>query len=52
MPEGTRAETQLTAEGRSLHDLATSLEGPFAATTTHGGSLSNAALVALASASL
>jgi AsmA protein len=46
-----RVETQLTAKGRSLHDLAASLDGPFAATMTHG-SLSNAALVELASASL
>ena len=44
-------ETQLRAEGRSLHDLAASLDGPFAATMTHG-SLSNAALVELAGASL
>jgi len=46
-----RVETQLTGKGRSLHDLAASLDGPFAATMTHG-SLSNAALVELASASL
>lgn len=46
-----RVETQLKAKGRSAHDLAASLDGPFAATMTHG-SLSNAALVELASASL
>jgi len=44
-------ETQLKAKGRSAHDLAASLDGPFAATMNHG-SLSNAALVELASASL
>lgn len=43
--------TQLKAKGRSLHDLAASLDGPFAATMAHG-SLSNAALIELASASL
>ncbi|MDQ2804489.1 MAG: AsmA family protein, partial [Pseudomonadota bacterium] len=43
--------TQLTATGRSAHDLAASLSGPFAVTMTHG-SLSNAALVELTSASL
>ena len=46
-----RVETQLKAKGRSAHDLAASLDGPFAATMTHG-SLSNAALIELASASL
>lgn len=46
-----RVETQLEARGRSLHDLAASLDGPFTATMGHG-SLSNAALVELASASL
>jgi AsmA protein len=44
-------ETQLKAKGRSIHDLAASLDGPFAATMTHG-SLSNAVLIELASASL
>jgi len=44
-------ETQLKAKGGSVHDLAASLEGPFSATMTHG-SLSNAALIELASASL
>ncbi|HEX3419198.1 MAG TPA: AsmA family protein [Stellaceae bacterium] len=44
-------ETQLKAKGRSIHDLAASLDGSFAATMTHG-SLSNAALIELASASL
>jgi AsmA protein len=44
-------ETQLKAQGSSAHDLAASLDGPFAATMTHG-SLSNAALIELASASL
>jgi AsmA protein len=44
-------ETQLKAKGSSAHDLATSLDGPFAATMTHG-SISNAALIELASASL
>ena len=46
-----RVETQLKARGSSAHDLAASLEGPFAATMTHG-SLSNAVLIKLASASL
>jgi AsmA protein len=44
-------ETQLKAKGSSAHDLAASLNGPFAATMTHG-TLSNAALIELASASL
>jgi len=44
-------ETQLKAKGRSAHDLAASLDGPFSATMTHG-TLSNAALIELASASL
>jgi hypothetical protein len=44
-------ETQLKAKGRSVHDLVASLDGPFAATMTHG-SLSNAMLIELASASL
>jgi AsmA protein len=44
-------QTQLKAKGRSARDLAASLEGPFTATMTHG-SLSNAALIELASASL
>jgi uncharacterized protein involved in outer membrane biogenesis len=44
-------ETQLKAKGRSAHNLAASLDGPFTATMTHG-SLSNAALIQLASASL
>ena len=44
-------ETQLKAKGRSVHDLVASLDGPFAATMTHG-SLSNAVLIELASASL
>jgi hypothetical protein len=42
---------QLKAQGNSPHDLAASLGGPLAATMTHG-SLSNAALIELASASL
>ena len=46
-----RVETQLTARGGSLHDLVASLDGPFSATLT-GGSVSNAALIELASASL
>jgi len=44
-------ETQLKAKGSSAHDLAASLEGPFSATMTHG-TLSNAALIELATASL
>ena len=44
-------ETQLTAKGGSLHDLAASLDGPFSATLS-GGSVSNAALIEVASASL
>ena len=44
-------ETQLKAKGRSAHDLAASLDGPFSATMTRG-TLSNAALIELASASL
>jgi len=44
-------EMQLKAQGSSVHNLAASLDGPFAATMTHG-SLSNAALIELASASL
>jgi hypothetical protein len=44
-------EMQLKARGRSAHDLAASLDGPFTATMTHGR-LSNAALIELASASL
>jgi uncharacterized protein involved in outer membrane biogenesis len=48
---GLHIETQLKAKGRSVHDLVASLDGPFAATMTHG-SLSNAALIELASASL
>jgi AsmA protein len=44
-------ESQLKAKGRSIHDLAASLDGSFAATMTHG-SLSNAALIELASTSL
>ena len=44
-------ETQLKAEGSSAHDLAASLDGPFSATMTKG-SLSNVALIELASASL
>ena len=46
-----RVEIQLKAHGSSTHDLAASLDGSFAATLTHG-SLSNAALIELASASL
>jgi uncharacterized protein involved in outer membrane biogenesis len=46
-----RMDAQLHAAGRSLHDLAASLDGPFSATMI-GGSLSNAALIKLASASL
>jgi uncharacterized protein involved in outer membrane biogenesis len=46
-----RVEMQLKAHGSSTHDLAASLDGSFAATLTHG-SLSNAALIELASASL
>jgi len=44
-------EMQLKAHGSSAHDLAASLDGPVAATMTRG-SLSNAALIELASASL
>ena len=44
-------ETQLKAHGNSLHDLAASLDGRFAATMING-SVSNAALIELASASL
>jgi hypothetical protein len=44
-------ETQLKAQGRSAHDLVASLDGPFSATMTHA-SLSNSALISLASASL
>jgi uncharacterized protein involved in outer membrane biogenesis len=44
-------ESQLKGKGRSFHDLAASLDGSLAATITHG-SLSNAALIELASASL
>jgi len=44
-------EMQLKANGSSAHDLAASLDGSFSATMTHG-SLSNAALIELASASL
>jgi AsmA protein len=44
-------EMELKAKGSSAHDLAASLDGPFAATMTHG-SLSNAALIELASAAL
>jgi hypothetical protein len=44
-------ETQLKAQGSSPHDLAASLGGPLAATMIHG-SLSNEALIELASASL
>jgi len=44
-------ETQLNAQGSSAHDLAASLDGPFSATMTQG-SLSNAALIELASAAL
>lgn len=46
-----RVDTQLHATGRSVHDLAATLNGRFAATMT-GGSLSNAALISIASASL
>ena len=42
---------QLKAQGSSAHDLAAALDGSFAATITRG-SLSNAALIELASASL
>jgi AsmA protein len=44
-------EMELKAKGNSPHDLAASLDGPFVATMIHG-SLSNAALIELASASL
>ena len=44
-------EMQLKAQGSSPHDLAASLSGPLAATMIHG-SLSNEALIELASASL
>jgi hypothetical protein len=44
-------ESQLKAKGPSIHYLAASLDGSFAATMTHGN-LSNAALIELASASL
>ena len=46
-----RVEADLTAAGRSLHDVAASLDGPVSATMT-GGSLSNAALLKLTSAAL
>jgi len=44
-------EMQLKAQGNSPHDLAASLDGSFAATMIQG-SLSNAALIGLASAAL
>jgi uncharacterized protein involved in outer membrane biogenesis len=44
-------EMQLKAKGHSARDLAATLDGPFTATMTHG-SLSNAALIELASTSL
>jgi uncharacterized protein involved in outer membrane biogenesis len=44
-------EAQLRAAGKSPHELAASLDGPFAATMVHG-SLSNTALVELAAAAL
>ncbi len=44
-------DAQLRAVGRSAHDLAASLDGSLAATMT-GGSLTNAALIKLASAPL
>lgn len=46
-----KLDADLHAVGRSLHDMAASLDGSFAATMT-GGSLSNAALIKLTSASL
>jgi AsmA protein len=46
-----RIEVQLRGTGRSAHELAASLEGPFSVTVL-GGALSNAAFVKLASASL
>ena len=45
-------EARLKAEGHSLHDLAASLDGQFAATMRDHGALSNAALIQLASTSL
>ena len=44
-------DAQLQAAGKSLHDLAASLDGPVSATMVHG-SMSNAALVQLAAAAL
>jgi len=44
-------DAQLRAVGRSAHDLVSSIDGSFAATMT-GGSLTNAALIKLASAPL
>ena len=46
-----RIEAQLRGAGHSLHDLASSLDGPFSATVI-GGRLSNAAFTKLTSASL
>ena len=46
-----RVDAQLHGRGRSLHELAASLDGRFGATMT-GGSLSNAALMKLASKGL
>jgi uncharacterized protein involved in outer membrane biogenesis len=48
---GIKVDADLRGAGRSPHDLAASLDGSFSATMTHG-SLSNAALIKLASASL
>ena len=46
-----RVETTLTAHGRSPHDLAATLDGPFAATMI-GGSLTNSAMIGLAGPAL
>jgi hypothetical protein len=45
-------KARLKAEGHSLHDLAASLDGPFAATMIGHGVLSNTALIQLASTPL
>ena len=50
--DGTvHVDAQLSATGKSPHDLAASLDGPVSATMVHGR-MSNAALVELASAAL
>jgi uncharacterized protein involved in outer membrane biogenesis len=47
-----RVDLRLTGSGRTVRELAASLDGPVSATTIGGGSLSNAALVKLAAAAL